>query len=256
MKRFFVTSTGTGIGKTYATCALIRQARALGQTVAASKPLISGFDKDKIAETDTGAILAALGEDARMRRRENFALAFFRAARADMAAAAEGRSIDCDALFAHSRAFLAQQTDVALIEGVGGVMVPLDAQTTVLDWILACDIPAVLVVGDYLGTISHTLTAVEVLRARKIPIAAVVVSESAAGEVPFDLTLQNLAARLDPLPLPPLRRGAAGETLRALSPAPIPADRPDHRELRETIAFFGGVMARSAPDVWRSKEFP
>lgn len=217
MKRFFVTSTGTGIGKTYATCALIRQARALGQTVAASKPLISGFDKDKIAETDTGAILAALGENATEAAVAKISPWRFSAPLApNMAAAAEGRGIDCKALFAHSRAFLAQQADVALIEGVGGVMVPLDAQTTVLDWILSCDIPALLVVGDYLGTISHTLTAAEVLRARKIPVAAVVVSEGLSAEVPFDLTLQNLAARLAPIPLLPLRRGAAGETLTAL----------------------------------------
>ena len=217
MKRFFVTSTGTGIGKTYATCALIRQARALGHTVAASKPLISGFDKDKIAESDTGAILAALGEDVSEAGAKRLSPWRFSAPLApNMAAAAEGRRIDCKTLFAQSRAFLAQQADVALIEGVGGVMVPLDAQTTVLDWVLACDIPALLVVGDYLGTISHTLTAAEVLRARKIPVAAVVVSESSNAEVPFEATLEDLAARLDPIPLLPLRRGAAGETLTAL----------------------------------------
>ena len=59
---YFVTSTGTGVGKTYVTAALIRQARAQGLTVAATKPLISGFDKSEIATSDTGVILAALGE--------------------------------------------------------------------------------------------------------------------------------------------------------------------------------------------------
>ena len=51
------------------------------------------------------------------------------------------------------------------IEGVGGIMVPLDGARTVLDWMAALEIPLLLVVGGYLGTISHTLTALDVLRA-------------------------------------------------------------------------------------------
>ncbi|WP_158254686.1 dethiobiotin synthase [Rhodoblastus sphagnicola] len=220
MQSFFVTSTGTGVGKTYTTCALIRQARALGKKVAATKPLISGFDKEKIAESDTGAILAALGEDLSEANARKISPWRFAAPLApNMAAAAEGRAVDCDALFAHSRAFLAEKTEVALIEGVGGVMVPLDARKTVLDWIAASGAPAILVVGAYLGTISHTLTAVEVLQMRKIPLAAVIVNEGVNDEVPFAATRAELAARLATKILP-LRRGAAGETLRdLLSPA-------------------------------------
>ena len=57
-------------------------------------------------------------------------------------------------------------------------MVPLDAEHTVLDWIAALRAPAVLVVGSYLGTLSHTLTAAAVLRERGCALAAVIVSES------------------------------------------------------------------------------
>jgi dethiobiotin synthetase len=216
VKRFFVTSTGTGIGKTYATCALIRQARARGQKVAATKPLISGFDKNKIAESDTGAILAALGEDASEAAVARVSPWRFAAPLApNMAAAAEGRELDCKSLFARSRAFLEEKADLALIEGVGGVMVPLDADKTVLDWMCVCAIPVILVAGDYLGTISHTLTAVEVLKMRGVGIAAVVVSEGEGREVPFTQTLGDLAARLAPLRVLPLRRGSAGTDLAA-----------------------------------------
>ena len=65
-----------------------------------------------------------------------------------------------------------------LIEGIGGVMVPLDDRRTVLDWMSLLRIPVVLVAGSYVGTISHTLTALEVLARRNLDIAAVVVSES------------------------------------------------------------------------------
>jgi dethiobiotin synthetase len=57
-QKYFITSTATGIGKTYVTTSLIRQAKALGLSVAATKPVISGFDKREIAGSDTGAILA------------------------------------------------------------------------------------------------------------------------------------------------------------------------------------------------------
>ncbi|MCW2273436.1 dethiobiotin synthetase [Rhodoblastus acidophilus] len=211
-----MTSTGTGIGKTFVTCALIRQARALGRTVAATKPLISGFDKSKILQSDTGAILQALGEPATPEAVARVSPWRFAAPLApNMAAAAEGLSVNCDALFAHSRAFLAERVDVALIEGVGGVMVPLDDAKTVLDWIVACGCPAILVVGDYLGTISHTLTAAEVLRAKGVALAAVVVSEGEGGEVPFAATCADLSARL-PVPVLPLRRNADGGELKSL----------------------------------------
>lgn len=225
MKTFFVTSTGTGIGKTFTTCALIRQARARGLKVAATKPLISGFDNNKISESDTGAILQALGEPPTPEAVGRVSPWRFAAPLApNMAAAAEGRSVDCESLFAYSRAFLAQPTDVALIEGVGGVMVPLDDSKTVLDWISACGCPAILVVGDYLGTISHTLTAIEVLRARGVPLAAVVVSEGEGDGALYAITLRELGARLASLPVLPLTRGGAGnEAAEALfTSGPVP----------------------------------
>ena len=72
-------------------------------------------------------------------------------------------------------------------------MVPLDAKRTVLDWMAALDIPLLLVVGGYLGTISHTLTALDVLAQRKLKIAAIVVSESERNPVELDDTVASIA---------------------------------------------------------------
>jgi len=136
------------------------------RTVAAFKPVISGFDKREITNSDTGEILAALGEAPTKAAATRVSPWRFTPPLApNMAARAEGRTLDCAALFAFSRKALQENADVVLIEGVGGIMVPLDDERTVLDWIVAAGAPVVLVVGDYLGTISHTLTAVEVLRA-------------------------------------------------------------------------------------------
>jgi dethiobiotin synthetase len=213
-RKYFITSTGTGIGKTYVTAALIRQAKAFGLSVAATKPVISGFDKREITGSDTGVILAALGEAPTPENVERISPWRFSAPLApNMAARAEGQSLDCAALFAHGRAFLRRDADLLLIEGVGGVMVPLDEKRTVLDWIAAVGAPVVLVVGDYLGTISHTLTAVEVLRFKGAELAAIVVNEGEGASVAFEDTLAEVATRAVPVPAIGLRRGEDGAVL-------------------------------------------
>ena len=72
-------------------------------------------------------------------------------------------------------------------------MVPLDAERTVLDWMAALQIPLLLVVGGYLGTISHTLTALDVLAPRHLKVAAIVVSESERNPVELDDTVASIA---------------------------------------------------------------
>jgi dethiobiotin synthetase len=122
-----------------------------------------------------------------------------------MAAAREGRAIGWPALVDFCRA--PNDADVTLIEGIGGVMVPLDDEHTVLDWIAALGVPALLVVGSYLGTLSHSLTAAAALRSRAVPLAGVVVSESVQQPAPLAETAAVLARFLAPVPVRALPRG-------------------------------------------------
>ena len=113
----------------------------------------------------------------------------------DLAAPREGRSLELAEVVAFCRqAAEAANRDGAtlLIEGVGGVMAPMTGDQTVADWMAALGFPAILVVGSYLGAISHALTAAEALAARAIPLAAVVVSESEASTVALDDTVESL----------------------------------------------------------------
>ena len=114
----------------------------------------------------------------------------------DLAASREGRTLN----LAEVIEFCNEATESAnrdgamlLIEGVGGVMAPITSEQTVADWMSVLDIRAILVVGSYLGAISHSLTAVEALAAQNIPIAAVVVSESEASTVTLDDTVETLS---------------------------------------------------------------
>jgi len=203
---YFVTSSGTEIGKTLVTATLCHQLRAQGSDVNALKPVISDFT-DGDAETDTAILLDALGLPATAENIEKMSPWRFRAPLSpDMAAAREGRSVDFEAVVARSRAAMEAEGDVLLIEGVGGVMVPLTADKTTLDWMAALGAPALLVVGSYLGTISHTLTAADALRARDVPVHAVIVSTSEESPVAVDETAAALSRFLGPVPIAILPR--------------------------------------------------
>jgi len=208
MTAIFITATGTDVGKTFMTAGLIRELRRHERHVDAIKPVISGFDMADLANTDTGILLAQLG---RPLSAENAAILspwrFKAPLSPDMAARREGATIDFDALLAFSQKKIRARQDVLLIEGAGGIMTPLDESRTVLDWIIALRIPVLLVAGSYLGGISHTLSAIEVLTRRNISIKALIVSETLGGTVPLDesvATIRRFSGSLEPIALPRL----------------------------------------------------
>lgn len=178
----FVAATGTGIGKTYVSCCLLRQG---GHGV---KPVISGFDPADAASSDSGLLLQAQGKPVTQAAIASISPWRFAAPLSpDMAAEREGKTIPFDALIAFCR-----QPGIDLIEGVGGVAVPLDPTHTTLDWMAELRFPVLLIAGSYLGTLSHTLTALLALHARAIPVEAVVVNETPASTVDLRETIATL----------------------------------------------------------------
>lgn len=194
MSSYFVTSTGTDVGKTFVTAGLIRRLREAGATVDALKPVVSGYDSSVVETSDPAVLLDALGRPRTADEIDRIAPWRFRAPLSpDLAAAREGRSVDFEALVDFSRTAVVGARGTLFIEGVGGIMVPLEAKRTVLDWMAALDIPLLLVVGGYLGTISHTLTALDVLAKRRLNITAIVVSESERNPVELKDTVASIA---------------------------------------------------------------
>jgi dethiobiotin synthetase len=225
MSAVFVTATGTDIGKTYVTAGLIRALRQAGRPVRALKPVVSGFDATTAAASDPAVLLAALGRDAGMDAIAAISPWRFQAPLSpDMAARRERTSISFDALVDFCRAAMVED-GVLLIEGVGGVMVPLDDHHTVLDWMGALGVPVLLVCGSYLGTISHTLTAIDVLARRGLEPLAVVVNESAGSTVDLAETVATLGRfagrkRLVAVPQGVTHEHSAFAQLAALEPFP------------------------------------
>ena len=172
---------------------------------------MSGYDSSVAETSDPAVLLSALGRPLTADQVERIAPWRFRAPLSpDLAAAREGKRVDFDQLISFSRAAIDAATGPLFIEGVGGIMVPLDGQRTVLDWMTALDIPLLLVVGGYLGTISHTLTALDVLAQRKLTIAAIVVSESERDTVELDDTVTSIARFAGPVGVVGLPRLPAG----------------------------------------------
>jgi dethiobiotin synthetase len=204
----FITGTGTGVGKTFVTAGLIGYFRGLGQPVAALKPLVSGFDLAAPSGSDPAVLLEALGREVKPEALQRVSPWRFRAPLSpDMAARAEDRAIDLQAVVDFCRTAIAGNDGALLIEGIGGIMVPLDARHTVLDLMSLLNLPVVLVAGSYLGTLSHVLSAQDVILRHALDLRAIVVSESADAPVPLDATLATLA-NFAKAPLLGLRRRA------------------------------------------------
>lgn len=195
MNGYFVTATGTDIGKTFCTAGLLRARPGLR----AIKPLLSGYVPGDIS--DSSQLLAAMGRS--VDAASINAITPWRYAAPlspDMAAAREGQVIPYDDLLAFCRGELskaaAQKAEGLLIEGAGGAAVPLTANKLTADWIKELELPALLVSGTYLGSISHCLTTAEFLLKRGVEIKAILLNESIQMPVPVEETTAALARYL------------------------------------------------------------
>ena len=210
MSAYFVTGTGTNVGKTFVAAGLVRHLHAAGEPVWALKPVVSGFDMADLRTSDPGVLLEAMGHSVTPDCIARISHWRFAAPLSpDMAGARENKEVDFDALVAFCRDEVASRRGTLIIEGVGGVMVPLDKRHTVLDWMAALGIPAILVAGTYLGSISHTLTAADAMTRVGVKIAALVVNESGDGAVPIADIAATLARFVPEIPIVAIERGPA-----------------------------------------------
>ena len=211
MTAVFITATGTDIGKTFVTAGLIRHIRGAGGAVAAIKPIVSGFDPGAWQGSDPAMLLAALGRPVALEEVERISPWRFKAPLSPhMAGRREGRLIVFQDVVEFCRRSMAGNRGVLLIEGVGGIMVPFDDRRTVLDLMSVLRIPAILVAGSYVGTISHTLSALEVMARRNLDIAVVVVSESEGSAASLEetiATVERFADAIDVVGIPRLAPG-------------------------------------------------
>ena len=179
---FFVTATGTDIGKTYLSARLLAACRASGMLVAATKPVMSGFSEAELEQSDAGRLLAAMGEAVTPEAVSRICLHRLTPPLApNIAMRQAGIRQDYQEILRFVRMRLSSETDLHLVEGAGGVMSPLTDDSLQTDLMAALGLPVILVTAPYLGSISHTLTAMDAIAARGLALAALVVSEPVPG---------------------------------------------------------------------------
>jgi dethiobiotin synthetase len=169
MSGVFITATDTGVGKTFIACALIRSAVRRGLRVAAMKPCETG-------DGDDGArLLAACARplDESLVRPYRFPLP----ASPEVAAQAAGASIDIETIVAAYQS-LAQQADLVVVEGAGGLLVPVAPRVLMADIAARLQLPLLVVARASLGTVNHTLLTIEAARARQLGVLGVVLTRA------------------------------------------------------------------------------
>ncbi|MCB9897360.1 MAG: dethiobiotin synthase [Planctomycetes bacterium] len=202
MRSLLVTGTDTGVGKTHVSCALLAALRAAGLRPAAMKPCETGVaasDADALpAGSDAARLLAASGSSAIARDVRPYAFAEPSAPLA--AARAAGASIDprvLDAAFGR----LVDAHDLVLVEGAGGLLVPL---TEALDFAALArrwDLAVLVVARTGLGTLNHTALTVRAARTARLDLIGVV-TNAVDGDVSASdrSNLGLLEALLDGIP--------------------------------------------------------
>jgi len=209
----FVTGTDTGVGKTLVACALLRALRSRGIDAGAMKPIETGVGPSGPA--DAVALRLAAGE--RDPLADVCPQPFALAAAPSAAARAEGRALDLaaiDAAYARLRA----RRSFLVVEGAGGLLVPIAAELSMADLALRFALPLLVVARAALGTINHTRLTLDAARARGLAVAGVVISYSggalgAADRANLDELRGELGAALIG-EIPPLAAGelpAAGQ---------------------------------------------
>jgi dethiobiotin synthetase len=175
MRGLFISSTGTGVGKTFATRGLAAAMHAQGRRVAALKPIETGVvDPER---TDAYALARACG---RPELGDFPGLYRAKAPLAPYAAQLEGEpALPPLRALVDAVHHAARGSEFTLVEGAGGLLVPLDRRQSMADLIAALGLPLVMVAPNALGVLSHVLTAAECARSRGIELRALVLVDPA-----------------------------------------------------------------------------
>ena len=204
-QRYFITGTGTDIGKTVVTAGIAAAGIAAGRITAVIKPIQTGTDDYPADPTTVKRLVNGLVE-----LPEAIAIPFrFRlAASPHLAAEQENRTIVLNKVVdACAQAVAAAHADLVLFEGAGGLYVPINAQQTMLDLIRALNCPAILVSDAGLGGINHVMLSLMSMRQYQIPVAGIVFNRYRADQI-IHVDNVKTVARLSGVPIlaviPPL----------------------------------------------------
>ena len=201
IKGIFVTGTDTGVGKTFVSAGIARALRVRGIGVGVMKPAETGCRSrgGKLIPADAIALMRS-AEAADPLDLVN-PYRFLPPLAPMVAAQQEGRTIETRKIKEAFR-LLKKKHEFLIVEGAGGIMVPLTSQTNYLDLAAKLRLPVLIIAHPGLGTINHTLLTIMALRARRVPIAGIVFNHSTDGrQGPAERTNPAIIERLSKVPV-------------------------------------------------------
>lgn len=197
MRGCFVAGTDTGVGKTHLAIAILRGLLAAGHAVSAYKPVVSGTDDP--GPRDHELLAAVTGQSPA----EVSPVAYGPAVSPHLAAQLAGDRLDVEDLVARGRAL----PGTVVVEGIGGLLVPITESFSVRDLAVAFGLPVVVAARPGLGTINHTLLTLEAARGAGLDVRAVVITPWPQEPSRLELSNAETIARLGAIEvahLPPL----------------------------------------------------
>jgi len=220
---FAVVGTDTGVGKTVVTAALVARLREAGVDARGIKPAQTGYPPDDDAGFVADACGSAddagdgLGEASTCLERLEPALA------PEVAADIEGVDLSYDRIRDGCAAAI-EEAEVGVVEGIGGLRVPLAEGHEVVDLVADLGLSCLVVARSGLGTLNHTALTVEALERRACPVHGVVLNEW-AGETVAERTNPDVIREMTGLPVwtvPPVAFESPAEAAAAVT-AELPA---------------------------------
>jgi dethiobiotin synthetase len=199
-KAYFITGTGTDVGKTLVATGLLAAAAQQGMSTVGLKPVAAGctMTAEGLRNNDALQLLSHTSLSVSYEQVNPVALA--PAIAPHIAAAEAGRRLNADRLVGICRGVMMQRPDFTVIEGAGGWRVPLNERETFADLAKILQLPVILVVGMELGCINQAILTAEAIRHDGLAIAGWVANRVSADMTHYDENLATLQ-RWIPAPL-------------------------------------------------------
>lgn len=194
MNSVFVTGTDTEVGKTRISVALIELLQRQGKRVAAMKPIASGSELTIEGLRNDDAVQLRQQADVELPYELMNPYAFAPAIAPHIAAEQVGKVMDIE-LIKHNFELIRLQSDVVVVEGAGGWLVPINAKATMADLAISLNLPVILVVGIGLGCINHTLLTVKAIESTGLKLQGWVANNLKYNSEAFEI-IETLTQRV------------------------------------------------------------
>jgi dethiobiotin synthetase len=181
MKSLFVTGTDTGVGKTIITACLISVFKKYQVDVGVMKPIETGVDSECSSAANSDALFLMQVAGSQDSLAEVSPIRLKPAASPYQAAMLEDRDLDVGAVIENYNRLSARH-DCLLVEGIGGLLVPITNSYSVEDLVCELDLPVIVVARNQVGTLNHSLLTLRAAKQKGISVGGVILNQTSSGE--------------------------------------------------------------------------